>query len=101
MHHGQAIFAGVHARAVVDYADLRTHPQALSRGGWWAVAAHFDGPWHAWRFADIQYNADPRGPYSAGGSTAAWRGPDRNAWQSSMSRQEYVHAVQQVREQIE
>ena len=102
MHHGQAIFAGVHARTVVDYADLRTQPQALGRGGWWAVAAHFDGPWHAWRFADIQYNTEHRGAYSAAAAPeGTWHGPDRDSWRSSMSRQEYVHAVQHVRGQIE
>ena len=164
MHHAQAVFAGVTARTVIDYADLRTRPEALSQGGWWAVAAHFDGPWHAWRFADIQYNdrrehgysgpgAGPgKGPRTGGAGGAApdpradrppaarapgrphspgpagpalldrdvhhaaaapqdgpaprtglpgWHGPARDAWRSSMSRTEYMDAVEHVRAQIE
>lgn len=88
---GRAWFRGVRAHGVVEYADLRTHPQALRGGGWWAVVAHFDGPWHAWRFADVQQTDEVLR------QAPSWRGPASNAWISSMDRKAYLEAVRQVR----
>jgi para-aminobenzoate synthetase component 1 len=50
----RAWFRGWQARAVAAYADLRRTPEALASGGWWAVVADFEGPVHAWRFAEAR-----------------------------------------------
>ncbi|MGC0142488.1 chorismate-binding protein [Pseudactinotalea sp. Z1732] len=112
MNHGRAEFAGVVARRAVDYADLRTDARALAGGGWWAVVAEFDGPWHAWRFADVRRDAPPgharsgepaRAREADDGDTAdagAWHGPAGSSWVSSMSQQNYVDAVVRVRRYI-
>lgn len=79
---------------MVEHVDLATHPEALSAGGWWVVVAEFDGPWHAWRLARVH----PTDEIVHDGGR--WVGPDRSAWQSSMSRESYVDAVERVREAI-
>lgn len=101
---GVASFAGVQASEVCDYADLTRSPDALSAGGWWAIAGEFDGPVHAWRFARVQ-----AGPRSQGGQRAPaggarvqdqheggahrWSGTHHSLWSSSMDREVYVAAV--------
>ena len=60
---------------MTGYADLRTHPEALADGGWWAVAAEFDGPWHAWRFANVEHHA---GEPARVEHTGAYAEPSKN-----------------------
>lgn len=90
----RAWFRGRRAHEVVGYADLRSEPDALEAGGWWVVVAEFDGPWHAWRFADVERTDE----VVRGG--VAWEGPSPRAWRSSMSREQYVGAVAAVRSAI-
>lgn len=94
MSAGRAWFRGVRARGVLEHVDLRDSPDALAAGGWWVVVAEFDGPWHAWRFAEVQRTDEVvrDGP--------AWAGPPRAAWASSMSRGQFLAAVEQVRTRI-
>ncbi|GAB2623885.1 chorismate-binding protein [Pseudactinotalea suaedae] len=90
----RAWFRGVRAERVLEHVDLREQPDALSGGGWWVVVAEFDGPWHAWRFAEVRATDEvTRGP-------ERWHGPPRDAWRTSLSRQQYVAAVQRVRADI-
>ncbi|HLS13352.1 MAG TPA: chorismate-binding protein [Beutenbergiaceae bacterium] len=103
MASGWARFAGVQANDVCDYADLRHEPQALARGGWWAVVAEFDGPWHAWRFARVQRHTPSRSSTPSARSrpeTGQWRGPDSTAWRSTLSRGEYHRAIREVHRAI-
>ncbi|TDE92448.1 anthranilate synthase component I family protein [Occultella glacieicola] len=94
---GRAWFRGVRARDVVDYADLAREPEALAAGGWWVVVAEFEGPVHAWRFGDV---------HRTGAADAVvreappWRGPAPGRWRTSMSREEYVGAVEAVRSAV-
>lgn len=91
---GRAWFRGVRAHGAVDYVDLHERPDALEHGGWWVVVAEFDGPWHAWRFEHVRQTTEvTRGP-------ERWLGPDRSAWRTSLSRAQYVAAVQHVRELV-
>ena len=92
---GCAWFRTWQAAGVVEYADLATHPEALARGGWWAVVGEFEGPVHAWRFADVD-RVDPT-PRPSPADAARWHGPDAAAWASSMSRSQYLLAVEAVR----
>lgn len=87
-------FRGLRAREVLAYADLRVEPDALAAGGWWVVVAEFDGPWHAWRFADVERTE------VVVRDGVPWHGPGRDRWRSSMSRTEYVDAVSAVRAAI-
>ena len=99
---GRAWFAGWDASRPVEYADLRLTPEVLAAGGWWAVVAEFEGPVHAWRFADVvRTPRDARGDSARGvDSDARWRGPARDHWSSSLSRDEYCAAVDAVRHAI-
>ncbi|SEE04815.1 chorismate-binding protein [Ruania alba] len=91
---GRAWFRGVHADGVAEYANLSREPDALARGGWWAVVAEFEGDVHAWRFSDVVRS--PRVVRDAG----TWRGPDSRTWTSSMDRPAYTNAVRRVRAAI-
>ena len=62
-------------------ADVTSDPAALDSAGWWAVVADFEGGLTCARFADVRAAALPAAP---------WPGPDRSAWASSLSRDEYV-----------
>ncbi|UFU04638.1 chorismate-binding protein [Ruania suaedae] len=88
---GQAWFRGAHASGVLEHVDLRVEPDALDRGGWWAVVAEFDGPIHAWRFARLDTG---RRVVSEAGR---WSGPRATDWTSSMDRERYLRAVAHVR----
>jgi para-aminobenzoate synthetase component 1 len=100
---GTAWFHSWHASEPVAYVDLREQPEALRRGGWWAVVAEFEGPVHAWRFGRVR-QTPARGAVArrppAPGETHAWRGPSPEAWSSSMDRAAYCEAVDIVREAI-
>lgn len=103
MASGWARFTGVQASDVCDYADLRHEPQALARGGWWAVVAEFDGPWHAWQFARVQRHTSSNFSHPSPGrepETGQWRGPEAGTWRSTLSRGEYHQAVREVHRAI-
>lgn len=93
---GCAWFRTWQAEHVIAYADLALNPEALSDGGWWAVVAEFDGPVHAWRFADVRAVADA----AVLPASRPWRGPGSSAWVSSMSHDAYCAAVDAVREAV-
>jgi para-aminobenzoate synthetase component 1 len=71
--------------------DVTSDPAALDSAGWWAVVADFEGGLTCARFADVR---------AAGLPAAPWPGPDRSAWVSSLSRDDYVTAVERVRTEI-
>ncbi len=108
MSEGRAWFRGWRARGVSAYADLRSHPEALATGGWWAVVAEFEGTVHAWRFDDVERVPDGALPVPDGAgagpagppSTLSWRGPATEAWTSSMTREAYCAAVDAVRRAV-
>ncbi len=78
-------------RTATGLADVTTDPTALDSAGWWAVVAAYDGPSAYARFADVRPAPAPAG---------AWAGPAATAWTSSMSRADYVAAVERVRDHI-
>ena len=78
-------------RTAVGLRDVTSDPQALDSAGWWAVVAPYDGPAVFARFDDVRPAAAP---------TGRWVGPAPDAWRSSMSREQYVAAVETVRDHI-
>ncbi|WP_370449880.1 chorismate-binding protein [Cellulomonas sp. PhB143] len=97
---GLAQFGRVGARGVVECVDLTREPQRLDDGGLWFVVADFDGPERggrrrAWRFAERTGPAPV--PAGTAPAPAAWRGPARGAWTSSLDRTGYQDAVRRVR----
>jgi len=108
MSEGRAWFRGWRARGVSAYADLRSHPEALASGGWWAVVAEFEGTVHAWRFDDVEAVPEhprlvPDGAAPGPAGTAPglpWHGPAPEAWASSMTHEAYCAAVDEVRQAV-
>ena len=84
----RAWFGGRLATGLLEVSsDLR----ALDTGGWWAVVAPYAGAPVLARFAHVSAADPPDG---------RWRGPAVEAWQTSMSRADYIAAVQTVRAHI-
>ena len=71
--------------------DVTHDPAALDTSGWWAVVLTYEGELTAARFEQVQRGSLP---------TAEWHGLARDAWASSMSREQYVAAVEATREAI-
>ena len=78
-------------RTAVGLRDVTSDPAALDSAGWWAVVAAYDGRAVFARFDDVRPASAPVG---------RWVGPARDAWRSSMSREQYVAAVETVRGHI-
>ena len=90
---GQARFAGLQARGVVDHVDVPPGGSWQPDGGLWAVVADFEGRVRAWRFAQVDHDR----PEVGGRPPEAWTGPEPESWQSSLDRGAYVAAVERVR----
>jgi len=84
----RARFGGVLATGLLD---VTSDPRALDGTGWWAVVAPYDAAPVFARFADVT---------TAGAGGGAWCGPAPDAWRSSMTREQYVAAVEHVRARI-
>nr|WP_231134506.1 anthranilate synthase component I family protein [Motilibacter deserti] len=67
-------------------------PADLDGGGWWAVVQTFEGAFRAARFADVRRAPLPPAP--------PWARLARDGWHSSVGREAYVEAVQDVRARI-
>lgn len=78
---------------VEHVADVAREPARLRTPGSWVLVGDFEGAVAAWRFA----SADGE---DASGRGGPWHGPRADAWSTSMSRDAYVAAVQDVRRTI-
>ncbi|MDQ2847335.1 MAG: anthranilate synthase component I family protein [Actinomycetota bacterium] len=85
-----ARFGTVSATGLVEVVDLTTDASRLDGGGWWAVAATFEGAMTGYRFERV---VDAATPLSAG----SWVGPERSRWRSSLDRDAYCAGVQAIR----
>lgn len=73
-----------------------THDAAdLDRGGWWAVVLTYEGHLTAARFAEVSERLQPQ-PYEH----ADWTPLAPDAWASSMTRAQYLNAVEETRRAI-
>jgi len=87
-----ARFADRHAREVIDIRHGEDALDAVSREGFWALVATFEGAVTAIRFAEVRHGEPaPR--------VVDWSPLDRH-WESSLSSAAYVEAVEEVRRRI-
>jgi len=87
-----ARFADRRACHVVDVRHGADALEAVSRDGFWAVVATFEGEVTAVRFGEVEVGADEPVP-------SAWR-PLEGAWDTSLDHTAYVDAVCEVRDRI-
>ncbi|HET8987854.1 MAG TPA: chorismate-binding protein [Humibacillus sp.] len=96
----RARFADRRAHGVVDVRHGDDALEAMSRGGFWAVVATFDGAVTAVRFAVVERlmtdGGDRPGISTAGSGWA----PLDGSWTSSLDETAYVAAVGEVRDRI-
>ncbi|SDP04258.1 para-aminobenzoate synthetase component 1 [Nakamurella panacisegetis] len=88
-----AYFNGLLATDLAETVDLAKDPDALDRGGWWAVVATFEGGLNAYRFRDVR--PSPR-PVPSG----PWLGPAPGSWRSSLDEDGYRSRVLAIKERI-
>ncbi|GAA2247193.1 chorismate-binding protein [Rarobacter faecitabidus] len=94
---GYAVCDGERLCCVVRSEDVGAHPELLAHGTWFVVAT-FEGRITGWQFAHSAPDDGQSAPRER--HAANWRGPTAATWQSSMSRERYRHAVEQVRARI-
>jgi para-aminobenzoate synthetase component 1 len=83
-----AWFNGLLATGLAETAD---DPARLEQGGWWAVAITFEGEYRLHRFHRVEpAPLPPADPWPGAGPT----------WRSSLSRQQYLEGVQEIRRRI-
>ena len=96
-----ARFADRDARGVLDVRHGPEALDAITREGFWAVVATFEGAVTAVRFAEVTPGSYAVGSGRAGPPAPAvgWEPLDRH-WRTSLDRTAYVRAVEEVRERI-
>jgi para-aminobenzoate synthetase component 1 len=78
-------------RLATRLLDVTSDLSALDSQGWWAVVAPYLGEPVLARFGEVREAPAPAG---------RWRGPSRSDWTSSMTRADYLAAVESVRRRI-
>ncbi|GAA2165756.1 para-aminobenzoate synthetase component 1 [Humibacillus xanthopallidus] len=98
----RARFADRRAHEVVDVRRGTDALEAISRDGFWAVVATFEGDVTAIRFAVVEQDepAQPDEPDELVGDGGPRWTPLDGRWTSSLDRTAYVSAVAEVRERI-
>jgi para-aminobenzoate synthetase component 1 len=94
-----ARFPDRHARRVLDVCQGPDALEAMSREGFWAVVATYEGEVTAVRFAEVTQGTVPPPGEPADCEVPGWAGLG-GRWHSSLERAAYLEAVQQVRERI-
>ena len=84
-------YAWFGGRLATGLAELTADLSALDDSGWWAVVVDFEGTVRCARFADVRDGPLP---------SCRWPGVPVDGWTSSMTREQYVAAVGQVRDGI-
>jgi para-aminobenzoate synthetase component I len=85
-----AWFGGRLARRLVEASD---DPAVLDGGGWWAVVLDFEGAVRLWRFDEVTRAPLPR-------PAGRWQAPAAGRWAGSMSREQYLAGVREIRRRI-
>jgi para-aminobenzoate synthetase component 1 len=81
-----------------DLQEVSHDPAVLDGVGWWAVVHTYEGRFTAARFG----NVEPAGAQASasGPDRATWAPVPVEAWTSSMTRAQYMNAVEQIRAAI-
>jgi len=85
-------FAYVDGRLASGLVEVRHDLAALDEPGFWVVVGSFEGDFTCARFADVREAPLP---------AAAWSGPARSEWTTSLDRATYVRGVETIRGLIE
>jgi para-aminobenzoate synthetase component 1 len=88
-------FARFSGQIATDLVEVSHDPADLDEGGWWAVVLTYEGHLTAARFATVAPRVSPHDV-----EYGDWTPLPLDAWASSMSRAEYVAAVDTIREAI-
>ena len=81
-----------------NFVEATTDVSKLDEAGWWAVAQTFEGEFQAFRFTDIEpINLEKLADL---GHNLSHNSIAAQNWTSSMSRSEYVGAVESIRQDI-
>ncbi|MCZ3385974.1 MAG: chorismate-binding protein [Actinomycetia bacterium] len=80
-----------------DLQEVSHDPACLDGAGWWAVVHTYEGAFTAARFGRVE-TVVGRAPRASPG--IEWRPIPRDAWVSSMTRAQYLNAVEQIRAAI-
>ncbi|SDR23833.1 chorismate-binding protein [Thermostaphylospora chromogena] len=86
-------FAHIGGRLATRLRDVTTDLSALDGTGWWAVVVDYEGKAVCARFDDVRPAPLPR-------PSAPWRGPDPDAWTTSLDRAAYEAGVRRIRHHI-
>ncbi|MGN6300420.1 MAG: chorismate-binding protein [Angustibacter sp.] len=87
----QGLTEVVRTQSASDVADALAHLERA--GGWWAVVGEFEGSVTLARFAEVT-----EAPLPA--SHRGWSGLDRAGWATSLEREQYLAACEEVRRRI-
>lgn len=97
---GSAAFRGVRACEPVEHVDLGSDGARVVEGGFWVVVATFEGRLDAWRMATVDRDLPGDDAAVEAAPERAWAGPPRDAWETSLDRDEYVAGVERIRADI-
>lgn len=81
-----------------DLQEVSHDPAVLDGAGWWAVVHTYEGRFTAARFGSVGPATALAAPAAA--SRASWAPVPREEWTSSMTRAQYMNAVEQIRAAI-
>jgi para-aminobenzoate synthetase component 1 len=88
-------FARFAGQIATDLVEVTHDAHVIDEGGWWAVVLTYEGHLTAARFNVVDSSASAHDV-----ERAQWTPIARDVWVSSMTRQQYITAVDDVREAI-
>lgn len=86
-------FAQFGTKRFEDLEDVSVDLQRLSEPGYWVVVASFENSFLLLKFKNLRENHEPL--------QGVWAGVENSNWQSSMDKNQYVQAVQKLKDHIE
>ncbi|WP_182876301.1 chorismate-binding protein [Microbispora sp. H10670] len=87
-------FAHIGGRLATGLREVTTDLAALDGSGWWAVVVSYEGKVVCARFDSVR-------PAPLPAPDGPWRGPARDAWTTSLDREDYERGVRRIRDHIE